>query len=894
MADNSQSRTARRKQKEQAKKTNKTKKKTIFKRIFMAILIIGIVCAVAIGVLFAYYISKAPTLDEAKLSDPLPLEIYDINDELFAELGAEKRTKITYDEIPQVLEDAVIATEDARFRKHMGIDFQRIMAAVYANVTEGFGSQGASTITQQVVKNAFLSPEKSLERKVQEQWLALRLEQKFSKDEILTMYLNKIYYGNGAYGAAKAAEVYFNKELKELTLPEAALLAGLPQRPSAYDPFENPDLAEERRNTVLDLMVQHEKITQQKAEEAKQVSVPSMMEEGDQNSDIPYDFLDLVTKEVEQKLDGANLYEDGLRVYTTLDPNAQQKTEELLSEDSPITFPNDQFQAGITVMDTQTGAIRAIGGGRNKEKISGSYNYAIQATEPPGSTFKPIIDYGPAIEYNNWSTYHQINDEAYSYEDAPEITISNAGRGYRGWVSMREALVDSLNVPAVKTMNEIGREQSKSFAEGLGIKFDDDKVVESDAIGGGTEVSTLDLAGAFAAFGNEGVYNEPYTVRRVEFQGGRTPVEFEPQSHVAMKDSTAYMVTDMLKDVVQSGTGTKANVPGVPVAGKTGTTNREDGTTPDSWFAGYSTNYTISIWTGYPKHEGDLSSTDDDIAMYLFRDIMTHISQGIDTRDFEKPDSVVEVAIEKGTNPAKLPSPYTPSDMITTELFVKGAEPSNTSNSYEKLDPVKNVNGRFDPETESLQLSWDYNQDENNPVVFTVTGGVKGESKQTVLSESSDTSVQISDAKRDSTYVYDIVAIRKGDSSLKSDPISVQVKIPAEEEKKEEETDEEGNNEENQELNEEETDGEEPEQETDEGTEENNQNDDSTENGNTETEEGNNNNDNGNSQNQGDNKEDTDEDETEENNDNNNENTETEDNVETEENTEQSSEQEAA
>ncbi|MFC0523191.1 PBP1A family penicillin-binding protein [Pontibacillus salicampi] len=805
MADESQSRAARRKQQKSSKKQKNT---SVMRRILMTIFIIGIIGAIGAGGVFAYYVSGAPALKEAKLSDPLSAKIYDMDDNLFADLGSEKRTKIAYEDVPALLEDAVIATEDARFRDHMGIDFQRIMAALWANVTQGFGAQGASTITQQVVKNAFLSPEKSLERKVQEQWLALRLEQQYSKDQILTMYLNKIYYGNGAYGVAKAAEVYFNKDLKDLTLAEAALLAGLPQRPSGYDPFEHPDLAQERKNTVLDLMVQHEKISEEEAKEARQVSVESMLEKADRDSDIPYDaFLEQVIDEVQEKMDGADIYKDGLKVYTTLDPNAQQKVESLLGSESSINFPDDQFQTGLTVLDTQSGAIRAIGGGRNKENISDSFNYAIQGDGfQPGSTFKPVTAYGPAIENMQWSTYHQLDDEPYNYQTDPNNQeVTNFDNNYLGQMSIREALVRSRNVPAVKTINEVGIGNAQSFAEGLGIDFEQKTMVESNAIGGGEYVTPLELAGAYSAFGNGGVFNEPYAVRKVEFQGDKAPVEFKAKSNAAMNEYTAYMITDMLKGVVSSniGTGRAANVSGLPLAGKTGTTNKDDGRTTDSWFTGYTTNYTISVWSGYSGVEGADITTQQakQIPQVIFSQVMGHISQGKNTADFQKPSSVVEVSIEEGTTPAKLPSEYTPSSKIITELFVKGTEPSKTSQAFDKLDPVQNLSSEYDEEKGALTLSWDYKEGEK--VVFTVNGGIQGQEKQTLLPNTKDKKVQITDLKPGNTYTFDVIAISENSSENRSDPASVQVNIPEEENPDDildgVGEDEEGNDEENQE-----------------------------------------------------------------------------------------------
>lgn len=778
MADKSQTRTGRRKQK-------KTKKKPIWKKIVLTVIIIILAIGIGIGGLFTYYIATAPAIDPDKLSDPFPSIVLDKNEEVVESLGSEQRTKVDYDDLPQVLIDAVVATEDSRFFKHHGIDLRRIGGAIKANILNGFGSEGASTITQQVVERSFLSPEKKLKIKVQEQWLALQLERKYSKEEILEMYLNKIYYGSGAYGVAKASETYFGKtDLEDLTIPEAAILAGLPQRPTAYDPYESPDLTQERMETVLTLMVRHGKITEEEAEEARQVDVESLLA-GKRPDSKPYEaFIQQVQKEVEDKVDGADIYSDGLKIYTTLDPNAQEYIEFLLtdSDENPINYPADftddegkehQVQAGMVVLDTKTGAIQAIGGRRNNER-NGSYNFAIGGGRQPGSTFKPIMAFGPAIEYNKWSTYHQINDDK-PYEIAgTDKYVNNWNREFQGWLSARYALSQSLNVPTMKVFDEVGADKAKEFAEGLGLTFKDDKVLPTDAIGGtGSGYNPLDLAGAYRAFANEGIYNEPYAVSKVEFPDGKT-VDLTPESEAAMSDYTAYMITDMLKTVMSEGTGKEADIPGLPVAGKTGTTNLEgkDGS-PDSWFSGYTTNYTISIWTGYAD-TSSLALPDTKIPHALFKYAMTELSKDKETKDFKKPDSVVEAEVEKGSNPARKPSEYTPGDNIVTELFVKGHEPEKASKKYDKIDPVSNLSADYDEDNNSIKVEWDYDSDED--VSFEISASVNGGSMKD-LSTTEDKSMKISDVEEDAEYEIEVVVVQ---DSGKSDPKTVKVDLSGE------------------------------------------------------------------------------------------------------------------
>lgn len=775
MANDSQSRAARRKQQSKSKKKNKS----IFKKVILIIGIVFLASLIGIGGLFTFYIATAPDLDGALLSDPASSKIYDMDEELYADLGTEKRTKTSYTDLPDTLIDAVLATEDVRFFEHSGIDLRRIGAAVLANLTDGFGSEGASTITQQVVKDSFLSTDKTIKRKVQEQWIAIQLDREYSKEEILELYLNKIYYGSGAYGVATAANTYFSKtDLAELTLAESAILAGLPQRPSAYDPTVNPDLTQERMETVLNLMVRHEKITEAEAEEAKAVKVEDILNVSVEQ-ETPYQaFIQKVADEVEEKT-GANIYTDGLKVYTTLDSVAQEEVELVLSnsDENPIAFPDDELQSGIVVTATNTGAIRAIGGGRNRENNNG-WNYAYQGDgRQAGSAIKPILDYGPAIEYLNWSTYQQINDDA-PYETTGADPIRNWNDKYQGWMSIRYALQWSLNVPALKTLDEVGLAQAQGFSEGLGIEYPNEINIR-DGIGGAkNNVTPLDIAGAYSAFGNEGIYNEPYAVTKIVYDDGSSE-DLKSEPVAAMSDSTAYMITDMLKSVVQSGTGTVANVSSIPMAGKTGTTNNN----ADVWFAGYSTNYTISVWSGYPEtNERAVPNSHTKVSQNLFNHVMSTISAGVSTPDFEKPSSVVEVKVEKGSNPAKLASSYTPSSQIVTELFKKGHEPEATSEKYEQLDPVSSLSASYDEEKNLIDVSWDYKGDED--VTFQVSTGSNN-------TTTDNNELEISNVERGTSYTIEVIAISKADESNVSESRSVEVAVPAEEVEEEEEPEEE-------------------------------------------------------------------------------------------------------
>ncbi|MFJ8256310.1 PBP1A family penicillin-binding protein [Peribacillus asahii] len=792
----------RRKQAEKQKKESKGPKqpKTLLKRIFLTLVTIGIVVLLAgLGTL-AYFISDAPDLDESLLKDPVSSKIRDVNGELLAEVGKEKRDYVNYEDIPDLVENAFLATEDSRFYKHNGVDFLRFTSAVMANITSGFGSQGGSTITQQVVKRSYLTPDKTIKRKVQEMWLSIQLERKYTKEEILEMYVNKIWFANSANGILTAAKTYYGKDLDELELHEVAMLVGLPQSPSRYEPYGHPDRAKERRNVVLHLMNKHGYISDEEMKNAQSKSIEDGLKPKDtsQVDTTPYDaFVDLVIEEV-QEMGDYNIFTDGLEIYTTIDKDAQEYVFNLLNSNDTISYPNENLQAGITLLDTQTGEIRAIGGGRNTT-VKRGWNYATDTKRSPGSTIKPIIDYGPAVEYLNWSTYHQITDEPYAYSDG--TPLKNASGRHYGTMTVREALGRSLNIPAVKTLQEVGLDNAKQFTTDLGISFPKEGIVESSALGGGMEVSTLELAGAYSAFGNNGIYNKPHTIKKIVLRD-KTEIKNKTVSEPVMKDSTAFIVSNMLQSVLSEsyGTGQLANIPGLPVAGKTGSTNftpaeRAEHNIPssavkDSWMAGYTTNYTLTVWAGYnnsSKEDFDyLGESSQRIPKYIFKNIMQYVSNGKQTEDFKQPSSVVKVGIIKGSNPAVKANQYTPSDQITYEYYVQGHEPKQVTTEYTKeteeekekekekeSNAPTGVSATYNAESNAINVSWGYPKPEDAPqfeVKVSVDGGAA-----TVLSSTKDMGLTMNAPTPGSTYTFSVVATVNGQSSK---PVSASVSIP--------------------------------------------------------------------------------------------------------------------
>jgi penicillin-binding protein 1A len=719
MSKDYRSRLERRQSSDGSKPAKKTKKPrhNWKKTLLLLAVILGLLGLLTVGVIAA----TSPKLDPKKLETPVSSKILDMNDkEVSLVSGQEKRIRVKINEIPVPVQNAFIATEDVRFRKHSGVDVRRIFGAAFANVTEGFGAEGASTISQQVIKNTILTDEKSLTRKIREAYLSVQLEQKYSKDQILEMYLNKIYFGKGAYGIATAAKVYFNKDVGDLELHEAALLAGLPKAPSYYDPTVNPKEAEKRRNIVLNLMAQHKFISKEDAEKAKSISVKDSLVEGKVNTETrPYDaYIKQVMDDLKdiEGLEESDVFSSGLKIYTNLDTKAQQVTEDVLK--AKLEPEHKLLQSGVAIVDTKTGSIRAVGSGRGNEL---SNQYSTRINRQPGSAIKPILDYGPAIENKKWSTAHMLNDKPVKIGD---FTIKNFNKKNVGDITMRQALVESTNTTAVQTFQDVGAEEATDFANKLGFDLDPDTTYPAYAIGGfETGISPLTLAGAYQSFGNGGVYTKPTTIRKVEFPDGRV-IEVDPEPKAAMKDYTAYMITDMLKDVMARGTGKQANISGLHLAGKTGTTNfdkelREkygmpSDATKDAWMAGYTTTYTAAVWTGYDSYQDDngdalyLDDTENDYSKQIFKDIMSQLKHK--NTDFKKPKSVIEVPIEKGTG--KRASEFTPDSEKIIELFVKGAKLPDVSDKFEKPSGIEGLEAKFDEKKNEIEVKWKYEKRE--------------------------------------------------------------------------------------------------------------------------------------------------------------------------------------
>ena len=710
------------------KKAPTSSKKKLWKKILIGVASFVAIAIIAIVAIFAYYGATAPTIQASDLEGATETKILDKDGELIYSLGGEKRDIITSEQVPQLLKDAITSIEDKRFYSHMGIDPIRIAGSFLRNAKAGQITQGGSTITQQLVKLAVFSTKKedqTYKRKIQEIMLALQLERNYSKEQILTYYLNKVYMANNVYGFGTASHYYFNKELSELSLPQVALLAGMPQAPTSYDPYANADQAKERRDLVLYSMKENGKITKEQYDQAVATPITDGLIAHDNNVNsndkaLVYDsFVTMVLKEVQEKT-GLDPYNDGLTIETTIDSKAQQRLYDIVNTNDYIQYVNDKIQNAVVMLDTKTGAVRAVNGGRKQTTLLG-YNRATDNSRSTGSTIKPVIDYGPAIEYLNYSTGQTIMDQKTTYSNGVEL--NNWDFSHKGAMTLRTALVYSRNTTALQTFKAVGEKDIKSFLNNLDIQIKNDGqdyLVESNSIG--ADISPIKMAAAYAAFGNYGTYSKPYTVTKVTTRDGQV-TEFKPEQKQAMKDSTAYMITDVLKDSFKYGFATQAAIPGLPTAAKTGSSNytveqkRAMGASdyediiPDSWFIGYSTDYTISAWTGYDnpyEKGGGVDTTEQEYSRLIYYYLMKYMAESSSGDDWVQPDSVVKQQIEIGSNPLSLPGPRTPANMIATELFVKGHVPTQQSMNYgTKIEGPTGLKATYDKSKKALTVTWD-------------------------------------------------------------------------------------------------------------------------------------------------------------------------------------------
>ena len=676
----------------------------IVKYVSICLLTVFIAAIMLGGGLFLYYVSKAPALSESKLVATTSSKIYDSKNELIADLGSERRVNAQANEIPTELVNAIVSIEDHRFFSHRGVDTICILGASLRNLRGGGGLQGGSTLTQQLIKLTYFSTstsDQTLSRKAQEAWLAVQLEQKATKQEILTYYINKVYMSNGNYGMQTAAQNYYGKDLKDLSLPQLALLAGMPQAPNQYDPYSHPEAAQERRDLVLSEMKSQGYISAEQYEKAINTPITDGLQSLRSGNNYPAymdNYLKEVIDQVEQET-GYNLLTTGMEVYTNVDPAVQQRLWDIYNTDEYVNYPDDELQVASTIVDVTNGKVIAQLGARHQSSnVSFGMNQAVETNRDWGSTMKPITDYAPALEYDIYdSTASVVHDVPYNYPGT-NTPVYNWDKSYFGNITLQYALQQSRNVTAVETLNKVGLDRAKTFLNGLGIDYPD--MHYANAISSNTTesnkkygASSEKMAAAYAAFANGGIYHKPMYINKIIFSDGSSK-EFSDSGTRAMKETTAYMMTEMMKTVLTYGTGRGAYLSWLPQAGKTGTSNYTDDeiekyiknsgyVAPDEMFVGYTRKYSMAVWTGYSNRLTPIVGDGFYVAAKVYRSMMTYLSTDDHPGDWSMPEGLYrsgEFVFKNGARNTWTPSSST-QQSSTSESSSSTSESSTSQSS---------------------------------------------------------------------------------------------------------------------------------------------------------------------------------------------------------------------
>lgn len=698
---------------------------------FLSLVIAAIVLG---GGVFFYYVSKAPSLSESKLVATTSSKIYDNKNQLIADLGSERRVNAQANDIPTDLVKAIVSIEDHRFFDHRGIDTIRILGAFLRNLQSN-SLQGGSTLTQQLIKLTYFSTstsDQTISRKAQEAWLAIQLEQKATKQEILTYYINKVYMSNGNYGMQTAAQNYYGKDLNNLSLPQLALLAGMPQAPNQYDPYSHPEAAQDRRNLVLSEMKNQGYISAEQYEKAVNTPITDGLQSLKSASNYPA-YMDNYLKEVINQVEeetGYNLLTTGMDVYTNVDQEAQKHLWDIYNTDEYVAYPDDELQVASTIVDVSNGKVIAQLGARHQSSnVSFGINQAVETNRDWGSTMKPITDYAPALEYGVYdSTATIVHDEPYNYPGT-NTPVYNWDRGYFGNITLQYALQQSRNVPAVETLNKVGLNRAKTFLNGLGIDYP--SIHYSNAISSNTTesdkkygASSEKMAAAYAAFANGGTYYKPMYIHKVVFSDG-SEKEFSNVGTRAMKETTAYMMTDMMKTVLSYGTGRNAYLAWLPQAGKTGTSNYTDEeienhiktsqfVAPDELFAGYTRKYSMAVWTGYSNRLTPIVGDGFLVAAKVYRSMISYLSEDDQPGDWTMPDGLFrngEFVFKNGARSTwSSPAPQQPP---STESSSSSSDSSTSQSS--STTPSTNNSTTTNPNNNTQQSNTTPDQQNQNP-----------------------------------------------------------------------------------------------------------------------------------------------------------------------------------
>jgi penicillin-binding protein 1A len=646
--------------------------------IFAFALLVGIVGTAATALwAFAILPRSLPAVTALENFQPLQgSKLYDETDEPITELRAERRIFMPLAQIPKHLQQAIVAVEDARFYSHFGIDPMAIARAIYQNFRRGKIVEGGSTITQQLAKVLFLTPDKSLERKLKEAFLALELERRYSKDKLLELYLNQIYFGHGSFGVEAAAHTYFGKSVKELALPEAALLGALPRAPGSYSPFEHPVLARRRRTHVLNRMVEVGFVSQSEASQANGAGLGLVPPE--RRRTTGQYFVEYVQQLLEEQYGADMVFKGGLQVYTTLNPSMQLLAEQSLkqgldaleartgtssSKGRGKKTTSDRPEGAVLTIEPQTGYIKAMVGGY--DFFRSEFNRAVQAKRQPGSAFKPFV-YMAALE-SGLTPATMIEDAPVTYpsgRNSRPWKPDNYDRKFRGLTTLQQGIEESINVVTVKLQDRVGINRTVEVARRLGIKspLNDDLTIAL----GSSDLSLLELTSAYGALANQGVWVAPSVIRYITDAQGRLLEENIPAGREAFSPELTYVVTHMLRGVVERGTGIGAKALGRPIAAKTGTTNDFS----NAWFIGYTPKLITGVWVGYdrPKSLGT-DETGSRVAVPIWTGYMGKVLANVPPEDFPIPERVTFAAVD-----------LDPAGQCTRPVvmaFVRGTEPRN-------------------------------------------------------------------------------------------------------------------------------------------------------------------------------------------------------------------------
>ncbi|SEB59816.1 PBP1A family penicillin-binding protein [Paenibacillus sp. GP183] len=727
-------------------KKGRKKKFQVKKLLLGAVIaaILAVICGMGMYILIMLNGAKILSENIGKMDAPESTHIYDVNGVEVSKLYRENRESVSIKDIPQKLKDAFIATEDRRFESHAGVDLYSMGRALYTDILHRSAVEGGSTITQQLAKNVFLSSQKTAFRKVSEVSIAIELERQFTKDQILEMYLNRIYFGSRAYGIKAASMVYFNQpDLNKLEVWQIATLAALPKAPSTYSPIENPANSKERRAVVLKLMADQGYITE--AERAAAVDIPYVAPVNKTNEQYAT-FMDYVVKEAESvyNITEEELLTKGYKIKTTMDSKTQLIMEQTYA--NPNFFQKDaadgeKIQSAMVILNHQDGGIVGMIGGRDYKKKTLNRVFSVRQ---PGSAFKPIAVYGPALESGNYNPYSKMQDVSKTYGNGKGYTPNNYDNTEHGEVTMFEAVKRSYNLSAVWLLDQIGVRTGVKFAEKLGIKMDPKDNNLAIALGGLTQgASPMSMASAYSAFANQGTQNKSHAINQIEDSKGTIVAAFKQEKKDLISPKTAYYMTLLLQGVVDGGTGVRAKLDR-PAAGKTGSTGLDfkglEKYDSNVWFVGYTPEWTAAVWEGFDntdiKHYVTVGSGS---TAAIFKEVMSKALAGKPVKPFVKPNGVADL-----TEPPK---------------------------------SISDLAAVYAPMTKTVSLTWTPLQD--SKVIYQVFRSDSKQNQAQMITQSPTAEVFDTTVSPGETYSYYVVPMNT-DTSIAGDKSNIaQIAIPA-------------------------------------------------------------------------------------------------------------------